>query len=411
MKTKKIFLIFSWALYDLANQFFALNVVSLYFVRWLTLEKNAPDILYSLTFGISTFFIAVSGPILGAISDITGRRRVHLVYLTLISVAFTMLLGINQGIMLNLLFFCVANFGCQTAVVFYNALMADITPVKRTGLVSGFGKACGYMGAIVALYVAKPVVLKSGYQAVFFPTGVLFLIFALPCMLFVKDQHPSSAQINLINFLKIEKIKEVFSTLKNTLSYAYSTSSILNFLKGVFFSLCAVNAVILFMSSYATKVFGLGEAEIINLLAFSTLFAILGSFLSGLISDYLGHRRVLIGVFVLWVVSFCLGALAKNASLYWLIGAIVGVALGATWVVSRSLAIRIVPEEKIGEIFGLFNLVGYISAIVGALFWGLILLTLSRFGHTSYRIALFSLNIFMLLGLAFLLRMPKDKKE
>lgn len=57
-KIKNFFLIFAWGLYDLANQFFALNIVSLYFVRWLTLEMKAPEILYSITFGISAFFIA-----------------------------------------------------------------------------------------------------------------------------------------------------------------------------------------------------------------------------------------------------------------------------------------------------------------------------------------------------------------
>jgi hypothetical protein len=37
-KIKKAFLILSRALYDAANQFFALNVVSLYFPRWLTVD-------------------------------------------------------------------------------------------------------------------------------------------------------------------------------------------------------------------------------------------------------------------------------------------------------------------------------------------------------------------------------------
>ncbi|MDO9573054.1 MAG: hypothetical protein Q7J37_04150 [Candidatus Omnitrophota bacterium] len=33
-KIKKPALVLAWGLYDLANQFFALNIVSLYFVRW-----------------------------------------------------------------------------------------------------------------------------------------------------------------------------------------------------------------------------------------------------------------------------------------------------------------------------------------------------------------------------------------
>jgi MFS-type transporter involved in bile tolerance (Atg22 family) len=73
------------------------------------------------------------------------------------------------------------------------------------------------------------------------------------------------------------------------------------------------------------------------------------------------------------------------------------------------MAISIVPKEKIGEIFGLFNLVGYLSAIVGALFWGTLLLFLYRFGELGYRATLLSLILFIVLGFVFLLRVPNKK--
>lgn len=404
----------SWALYDLANQFFALNVVSLYFVRWLTLERQAPEILYSIAFGISTFFVAVLAPVLGTISDITGRRRIFLIYLTLLSIIFTMILGVYKSIFLGLLFFVIANFGCQTAIVFYNALMVNIAPKQRIGLVSGFGKMMGYTGAIVALYLIKPIVLKSGYQATFLPTGLLFLIFSLPCMLFIKDKQPTR-KLELSYFLRKDKLSEIFKTLKTTAFDTYKFPGLLDFLKAAFFGLCAVNAIILFMSVYATRAFGLNEAEVINLITFSTFFAIAGSLFSGFISDYIGHKRCLVGVFLLWGVCFIAGTFVRNIHWYWLIGALAGIALGSTWVVSRAMAVSIVPTERVGEIFGLFNLVGYLSAIAGALFWGGMLMFLSRLGEWGYRITLVSLTLFILLGFIFLLRIPevsvKNKKQ
>lgn len=404
-KLKNGFLILCWALYDLANQFFALNVVSLYFVRWLTLERQAPEILYSISFGISTFFVAISGPLLGAISDKIARRRPFLVYLTLLSIVFTMVLGIPKNIFLGLLFFVIANFGCQTAIIFYNALMVNIAPFSKMGLVSGLGKMFGYSGAILALYLIKPIVLESGYQATFFPTGLLFLIFSLPCMIFIKDKQPKG-KLNLIYFFKKDRIVEILRTLKITIFNTYRFPGLLDFLKAAFFGLCAVNAIILFMSVYASRVFGLNEAEVINLVAFSTLFAIAGSIFSGFISDYIGHKRCFGAIFILWIICFLSGTFVRNGYLYRLVGAMVGIALGSTWVVSRALAIRLVPHEKIGEIFGLFNLIGYLSAIAGALFWGIILLFLAPLGVVGYRIALFSLILFMLAGFIFILRLP-----
>lgn len=170
------------------------------------------------------------------------------------------------------------------------------------------------------------------------------------------------------SFLRKDKLSEIFRTLKTTAFDTHKFPHLLNFLKSAFFGLCAVNAVVLFMSIYATRAFGLNEVEVIKLITFSTFFALVGSLLSGFISDYLGYKRSMAIVFILWGVCFWLGAFIRNTHLYWLIGALAGIALGSTWVVSRAMAISIVSAERIGEIFGLFNLVGYLSAIVGALF-------------------------------------------
>lgn len=406
-KVKNIFLVLSWALYDTANQFFALNVVSLYFPRWLTIEKGSPEILYSISFGISVFFVGICAPILGAISDIGGRRRTFLVSFTLLSVVFTMALGLPLNIFWALLFFAIANFGCQGAIVFYNALMVKVAPPKRIGFVSGLGRMFGYGGAILALYFTKPVILKMGYHATFFVTGVLFLIFSLPCMIFIKDERVEGAA-PLSHFLQKEKLLEIIGRLKQTLFDSYKFKELRVFLKAAFFGLCVVNAIILFMAIYISKVFGLEEAEIINLIAFSTVFAILGSICSGFISDIFGHARSLIGVFFLWAVCL-LGAGLLRPPFHWLIGALVGISLGATWVISRALVIKLVPQEKVGEVFGLFNLVSYASGIVGPIFWGLVLLFFSPLGEARYRLACLSSIPFIIVALVFLFRLRKTR--
>ncbi len=403
---KSVFLVLSWALYDLANQFFALNVVSLYFPRWLTLEKGLPEIFYSISIGKYMILVGICAPILGAISDMRGRHKDFLIYFTLISIVFTMSLSLCSNIFLALAFFVVANFGCQGAIVFYNALMTEVAPQKKIGFVSGLGRMFGYSGAILALYFTKPIVLKAGYQATFFVTGILFLIFSLPCMIFIKERSPKK-EIGLAYFLKKERLLQIFNRLKTTLFDTYRFPALSNFLKAAFFALCAVNALILFMSIYASKAFGLTELEVINLIAFSTIFAVLGSLFSGFISDYIGYRRSLGGVFFLWVVCLLLGGLLHRPFQY-LIGALVGISLGSTWTVSRALVIKLVPQKKVGEVFGLFNMVSYASGIVGPLFWGLIVLYFSFLGEWAHRLACLSFILFIGVGFIFLMRMGKE---
>lgn len=398
--------VLAWALYDLANQFFALNVVSLYFVRWLVVEKQVPEILYSIAFGISTLLVGVLSPVLGAVSDITERRRPFLVSLTLLSVAFTVLLGFTDRVPVSLLCFAVANFGCQAAIIFYNAQMVAIAPAGKIGFVSGLGRMFGYSGAILALYLMKPQVLKGGYQATFVPTGLLFLLFALPCMLLIKDKNPRY-DIPLGSFLTLPKLSQVLGSLRSTLSGSLKSPELSNFAKSSFFGLCAVNVVLLFMSIYGTVVFKLDEARLVNLIAVATVFAMAGSFFSGMLSDYLGYKRSLCGVFMLWCLCFWFGAFAKSSGMYWVIGALAGAALGSVWVVSRAMVVRLVPGEKAGEMFGVFNLISYFSAVSGALFWGISLYALSFLGELRYRVILLSLILFMILAFVFILRIPE----
>ena len=399
-KLKKKGLILSWALYDLANQFFALNIVSFYFPLWVTIEKKSPP-LHLIFFGISMLLVALCAPILGTISDETGKRKIFLIYFTLLSIIFTMSLGLVGSVFLALLFFAIANFGCQMAVVFYNALLVKVAPKERIGFVSGLGRMFGYSGAILALYLTKPE--KIGYSGAFLLTGVLFLLFSLPCMIFIREE-PVKAPQRLISFLSRRKLLEILRRLKTTILKNSQLSELRIFLKAAFFGLCVVNTVIVIMVVYATNVFGLTEVEVKNLIVLSTIFAILASVLMGFISDIIGYRRSLFAVFLLWGVCLLGGALLKPP-FHWLIGALAGFSLGSTWVVARALVIKLVPEEMVGEAFGLFNLVGYLSAIVGPTFLFLIL----RF-TSSYRLSLLSLIVFIIIGCLFLLKMHDQYK-
>ncbi|MCP4650450.1 MAG: MFS transporter [PVC group bacterium] len=406
-KLRRPFLIVSWALYDFANQFFALNVISLYFVRWLTIEKGVPDVYYSITFSISTLFVAVLSPVLGTLSDVMHKHRFFLACFTFLCILFTMFLGFTQNVLLALIFFAIANFGCQQAIIFYNALMLNISEKKKAGLVSGLGKMFGYCGAMVALIFTKPLVLEKGYQSAFVLTGILFFIFALPCILFVKDKPLKEKRQRLKEYMEQNKITAIFKRLKATLWNVQEFKGIHDLFKAAFCGMCVVNMLILFMSVYATKAFGLIESEIIDFIIFSTVFALLGSIISGLISDWLGCKKTLIGVFVLWVICILSGGTCFPPY-HWIIGALAGTSLGATWVVSRAFVVQIVPREKLGEVFGIFNFVGYFSCIIGSMLWGVMIWFLSDLGGLGYRITLLSFLPLLVIGIVFLVRIPEN---
>ncbi|MFP4473447.1 MAG: MFS transporter [Candidatus Omnitrophota bacterium] len=407
--SRENFLILCWALYDTSNQFFALNVVSLYFPRWLTEIKGAPAFYYALAFGGSMIFVGLLAPVLGTISDVQKRKKHYLVVFTLIAIVFTFLIGTIEHVVLALLFFAVANFGCQMAMVFYNSLLVHVASPEKTGLASGVGRMFGYSGALLAMLLSKPIITRFGYQPVLMATAGAFLLLSLPAMIFIREKDYRRDR-PLTFFLNREQLRPIIARIRDAFASGTQFKEVRLFLLMFFFGMCAFQTVVIFLGVYAGEVFGLSEPAIINLIFFSTLFAVAGSFISGFLGDRFGHKNVLRVIFILWVLAFAGGAFF-HPPFHWLIGALIGLTLSGTTVVGRAWAVQLVPREQIGEVFGLYNLVGYAAGVIGPLFWGLTLLLFSPLGIWRYRLSLLSLTIFIFLAYLFFRQIPENRKN
>jgi MFS transporter, UMF1 family len=117
---------------------------------------------------------------------------------TLVCVSFTFILG-TGGLAMSLAFFVVANIAYQSGLQFYDALLPEVSTEANRGRVGGFGIGLGYLGSFIGLFMARwlltgvddlPTVAEQSdrYALVFKVTAVLFLAFALPCFLFVRER-------------------------------------------------------------------------------------------------------------------------------------------------------------------------------------------------------------------------------
>ena len=351
----------SWSLYDFANTIFSMNVISLYFALWVTVDHGGQDIFYSAALSGSMFAVAISVPLFGAISDQTGRRRGPLTLLTIISVIATALIGQASQLWAGICLFVIANYCYQSALVFYNGMLPAVSRHSSVGMVSGYGVALGYMGSIAGLLLIKPFVETGGRPAAFLPTALMFLIFALPCFFFVKDPDPKPFRIDT---------GKAFRTLKNTLVNAAQYHVLLKFIGIHFLILDVVNTVIAFIAVYANKVIGFTDSQITTFLILSTTFAMLGSWLIGQQVKYKGTVPSYWTVLCLWLAALTLIVVSPGESLFWVVGPLAGMGMGGVWVVSRTIVVELSPPEKVGEFFGIYGLAGKMASIVGPLIWG-----------------------------------------
>jgi MFS family permease len=109
--------ILAWALYDLANTFFAVGMISFYFPLWLVEEQGQKELVFSAAMAVSTVCVAVLMPFCGAVSDAVGQRMPFLRWTTYACAAATAAIAFTPRAVPALLLFGFANVCYQLGTV------------------------------------------------------------------------------------------------------------------------------------------------------------------------------------------------------------------------------------------------------------------------------------------------------
>ncbi len=365
----------SWVLYDLANTCFSLGVVTLYVPTMVKDAFHQGDLVVGWLDALAAALIFVAAPVLGAITGQSARRLPFLVVSTILCVVATFLLGQPSATTVFVLY--VAAVACyQAGLIFYDSLLPEVSTDENRGRIGGIGVGVGYVGSLLAYLVGVVLLPVHGtpslddYAAVFRGVAIVFLVFATPAFLFVRERPrvapPLSPRI----------VPLAFSQLVGTARQARRYRGLGRFLVGRLFYADAANTLIFMIVLYATGALAMERADAMNAAILSIVAAIPAGIAWGRLVDRIGPRRTLDGVLVLWMVILAAVAAIPVLGLpSWLIyvaGAFVGVALAGLWASDRPLMARLAPPRYYGQFFGLYAMVGRFSAIVGPFMWGVI---------------------------------------
>ncbi len=414
--------VWAWAVYDFSNTVFAVSILTVYFPLWVSEQVPGSGAwLVNSASAFAALLVLLTAQVLGSIADLRQRRIPYLVFFTLVSVALTAALDISGGVIVGIALFIAADLAYQSALVFYNALLPGVARGRGAGKVSGYGTAVGYFGSILALLVLGAIVAQSDAirdflgvfgawmetgettSNAFLPTAVIYLVFSLPAFFLVPD--PKLGEPRPVSITGT--YREVVSTVRNIRNYAGMGT----FMLATLLYTDAANTAVTNTALYANEVFGMGSSEVTALLLFSTVFAIVGSFGFGFAADRFGPKRMLMAVLFLWLAAILIITFAVAPWMLYLVGPIVGVALGATWTVSRPMLIALSPPEKLGEFFGIFTFAGKVSAVAGPAITAGILLAFDDLGSLAYRISIGTLAVFMVAAIFFMARVPDIRPD
>lgn len=365
----------SWVLYDLANTSFSFGIVTVFYPQLLTDVLGHGDATVGTLDSLAAAIMFVAAPVLGALSDQASRRLPFLAVSTILCVAATFFLGQSAGPLLFGLFI-VATVCFQSGLVFYDSLLPEVSTEENRGRVGGIGVGVGYAGSLLAWGAGSLILagkVEAGivdYATVFQAIAVLFLVFAIPAFLFVRERPRAVPPLSL------RIVPEAFGQLAETARRARRYRGLGSFLVGRMFYADAANTLIAMVLLYATGALQM-DAGAARAVAIPSIVAAIAAGLAwGFVVDRAGPKRTLDAVLLLWMAVFVAAAaipiLELPSELIFAVSVFVGIALAGLWAADRPLMARIAPPRYYGQFFGLYAMVGRFAAIVGPFMWGVI---------------------------------------
>lgn len=393
----------SWLLYDFANSLVQIVFV-IYFAQWMVIEQGIPDLVYNIAFMVSAFLLLCTVPFVGAMLDAGKFRRITGLRITSLAMvgwygasAAAALVGMP---LVALICFALALYSFLLSFTFYTPFLAELAPEGKRGRLSGFGIAAHYAGQIVALVAVLP--LATGGIAFFgaspraetlLPSVLAFAVFALPMLLGFRELPRTQAQP---------------AHTKKELALLASVPGVFFFLIAYFFANDAILTAANNFSIFLEVVWQMPDTTKTLVLLGIFVSSAIGGIGAGMLADRWGHKRTLTVVFAGWLIIFPLLAFTTHPTLFFVLTTVLGFWFGSHWSVSRSVMAYLAPVAQRNLAFGLFSVVERVSSLVGPLVWGLVVSGFVLHEPTNYRIAMFTMTLFVVASLLALWRVPSD---
>ena len=361
----------SWVLYDVGNSAFILLVstlIPIYFDA-LAAAGGVSESNYLAYWGyagsISTLLVAIIGPICGTMADQKGFKK-HIFLLSLLLGAIgCAALGFAWSWLAFLVIFIIAKVGYSSSLVFYDAMLPEVTSEERMDKISSQGYAFGYIGSVIPFVVCLVVVLFSDSFGLTQTTAMIiaFLITAVwwvVCSLPLMKHYRQTAYVERVG----NPIGQTFRQLGKTFKEVRQQKHIFLYLLAFFFFIDGVYTIIDMATAYGTAL-GLDSTGLLLALLVTQIVAFPCAIIFGRLAS--GHDTgLLIKICIICYTGITLFAVFLTSQWqFWMLAVMVGMFQGGIQALSRSYLGKIIPAERSGEYYGIMDICGKGASFVG----------------------------------------------
>ena len=397
----------AWSLYDFSDTIFSASMLTLFFPLWVAedmKDAGGSDAVFAFALSFSALSVALTAPMMGTVSDRLNRRVPLLAVCVLSCASATAVIGMFGGLPTGLALFFIANYLYQTGLIFYNSLIVSVSSEKSRGIVSGIGVGMGYVGLFVAFLILRPLVAEQGNQTAFIPTALMYVLFAAPLLLIVKEG-------GVRHRIDMALVRESYTQLYRTFRRARHHANLFRFIVARFIYTEAINTVASFYVIYLVSIGVFTGEEALELITRVLLLAFASAIIVGFLVSRFGSKPVLVVGVGGWVVFVSAAVIADTQSAFWVIAIVGGCFWASPQIADRVLLTRLAPNGQVGEFFGLFQMSGRLSSVIGPLLWGLTTTILLHLGELRFRIAMAMVAAFLVLGLLVLFWVREQREE
>lgn len=398
-----------WILYDVGNSAFTLlvsTIMPIYF-NYLADQAGISEVNYLAYWGyavsIATIIVAVLGPIVGTASDTKGRRKKIFLAALLIGAIGCVFLGFSQSWIWFLLLFVIAKSAYSLSLVVYDSMLPDVTSDDRADEVSAQGYAWGYIGSCIPFILSLVLVLfydkigltmKAAMGLAFLLVAIWWIMMSLPLLRHYEQTHyqATGSANNLAASFK--RLGGIFSELKKN-------KKILFFLIAFFFYIDGVYTIIDMATAYGTAL-GLDSTGLLLALLVTQIVAFPAALIFGKLSRKVNSSRLITICIGAYFLIAMYGIILKEQYQFWLLAIAVGMFQGAVQSLSRSYFVKIIPANKSGEYFGIYDICGK-----GASFAGTMVVSMISQITGSVNLGVGALSIMFLIGIFFFRKADK----
>ena len=398
-----------WILYDVGNSAFTLlvsTIMPIYF-NYLADQAGISEVNYLAYWGYATsaatIIVALLGPVLGTASDTKGRRKKIFLASLLVGSIGCVFLGFTQSWLWFILLFVIAKSAYSLSLVVYDSMLPDITTEERSDEVSAQGYAWGYIGScipfilsllLVLFYESLGLTMKTAMGIAFFLVAVWWIAMSVPLLKSYTQTHYQIVTSGSNLAASFRRLGGIFSELKER-------RKVLFFLLAFFFYIDGVYTIIDMATAYGTAL-GLDSTGLLLALLVTQIVAFPAALIFGRLSRKAQSSKLIMVCIGAYFLVALYGIILEKQYQFWILAVVVGMFQGAIQSLSRSYFVKIIPADKSGEFFGLYDICGK-----GASCAGTMLVSIISQLSGSVNLGVGALSVMFLIG--FLLFLKADR--